>query len=192
MMTPTPTLTAPPAHDQPAPTPFWATRVTASTSPVTPQIATALGARVAPLDAEVGTARRSQHATATAAQVPRSGSVDVVVADLTADPAPADGPDRGDGRPRPVRWRDPGVLSRCHRLDGPHGELVDPSGAIVAVAQNADLLCLQTSSFPPPRCDHHPRRTTSRPRWSPTTASSRRAGAVMLRRRLQNVRLPAW
>lgn len=87
----TPTLTAPPAHDQPAPTPFWATRVTASTSPVTPQIATALGARVAPLDAEVGTARRSQHATATAAQVPRSGSVDVVVADLTADPAPADG-----------------------------------------------------------------------------------------------------
>ena len=48
------------------------------------------------------------------------------------------------------------VLTRCHHQPAPGGALVDPTGAIVAAAQNADLLYLQhivipTGPLKPPR-----------------------------------------
>lgn len=137
------------------PVPFWAALITDPAPPATPDTSGP------PVDAVSGPRHQSGHATARSQQVTGvlapvapSGSVDVAFADLTADPTAdlvAD-PNVVDGRfvVFAAQALSAGgilaVLTRCR--PGRDGRLVDPSGAIVAAAQNADLLYLQHIVIP--------------------------------------------
>jgi hypothetical protein len=156
------------------PVPFWAALITGPTPPATPDTS------APPVDAVPGPRHQSDHATPRSQQVtevlappPSSGSVDVAVADLTANPTAelvAD-PNVVDGRfvVFAAQALSGGgilaVLTRCR--PGRDGRLVDPSGAIVAAAQNADLLYLQHIVIPagplrPPPSRRHDDRTAVR------------------------------
>jgi len=134
----------PPVEPPPAaPTPFWAGLI----DPASPPTSTPSPAGAADLPtagAAAATSGRSLNVTGTASPA----SVDVAFADLTA---PGDTVDGRIGMLAAVVLRGGGilaVLTRCHHASAPNGALVDPTGAIVAAAQNADLLYLQHIVIP--------------------------------------------
>jgi hypothetical protein len=139
---------------QAAPIPFWAGLI----DPASPPTSTPSPAGAADLPtAGVAAATSGRSLNVTGAAAP--ALVDVAFVDLTAPAGTVDG---RIGMLAAVALRGGGllaVLTRCHRQSAPGAALVDPTGAIVAAAQNADLLYLQHIVIPtgpllPPR--RHP------------------------------------
>ena len=134
-----------------APTPFWAGLI----DPASPPTSTPGAAGAADLPtAGAAAATRGRSLNVTGAAAP--ASVDVAFADLTATGETVDG---RIGMLAAVALRGGGilaVLTRSRHQSAPGAALVDPTGAIVAAAQNADLLYLQHIVIPtgpllPPR-----------------------------------------
>lgn len=127
-----------PAGPGPVPVPFWASLIDEPPPPL-------------PAPPDTGGGLAPEPEAAPALDLTPAGpvaSVDVVFADLTASG------DRVDGRVGMIAARALrgggilAVLTRCRRHPGPDGVLLDPTGAVVASAQNADLLYLQHIVIP--------------------------------------------
>ncbi len=167
--------------DQPGavPAPFWAGLIEHASrqgsTPTGPAAAALHTPRLAPAGAWASI-RGLRNVTAGAAAAPAPGSVEVAFADLCASGETVDG---RIGMLAATALRGGGilaVLTRCHDQPGPPGApgpLVDPTGAIVAAAQNADLLYLQHIVIPTrPLTPPHPSPTLS-PAVSPPEPSYR-------------------